>query len=161
MAAAFAAVVATAAATPVSAWQATEPLPEQVISANPFGLLLDFYNAEYERVVSESSTAGIGGSTFSADDDRYVNADAFWRFYPTGSPLNGWAFGVKAGITAVNNGTYLGYGFDANRSWVLGRRNNFYVGIGFGLKRLLGPSEDDFDLKYIPTVRVVNVGFAF
>ncbi len=136
-------------------------LPQQVLSANPFGLLLEFFNAEYERVVSETSTAGVGGSTVSSDDDRYVNADAFWRFYPTGSPLNGWAFGVKAGITNVSNSTYFGYGFDVNRSWLLGRENNFYVGIGFGLKRLIGASDVDLDLKFIPTIRLVNVGIAF
>src|SRR5690606_38850798 len=80
---------------------------QQVISANPFGLLLEFFNAEYERIVSESATAGVGGSTFSADDDRYVNADVFWRFYPGGEPLDGWAFGAKAGITSVaDQGTY-------------------------------------------------------
>ena len=154
-------VVGVIAATPVSAQQTVELSRDQVISANPFGLLLEFFNAEYERVVSESSTAGIGGSTFSADDDRYVNADAFWRYYPSGSPLDGWSFGAKAGITSVNDGQYFGYGFDVNRSWVIGRQRNFYVGLGFGLKRLVGGSEEDFDLKFIPTVRIVNVGVAF
>jgi hypothetical protein len=136
---------------------------QQVISANPFGLLLEFFNAEYERIVSESATAGVGGSTFSADDDRYVNADVFWRFYPGGEPLDGWAFGAKAGITSVaDQGTYFGFGFDTNWSWLLGRNDNFYVGIGFGLKRLVGVSdEDDFELRYIPTFRVVNIGLAF
>ena len=33
-----------------------------VISANPFGLLLDLFNAEYERVFTESTTIGVGGS---------------------------------------------------------------------------------------------------
>ena len=152
--------VVAATAKPLAA-QEERPLQEQVVSANPFGLLLEFFNAEYERVVSETSTAGIGGSTISSDEDRYINADAFWRYYPSGSPLNGWAFGVKAGFTNVNDGTYVGYGFDVNRSWLLGRENNFYVGVGFGLKRLIGASDADLDLKFIPTVRLVNVGIAF
>lgn len=134
----------------------------QVVSANPFGLLLEFFNAEYERIASQTSTYGVGGSTFSADDDRYINADAFWRFYPSGNPLDGWAFGVKAGVTSVTNyATYFGFGFDANRSWLLGVNDNFYVGIGFGLKRLLGASGEDFDLRFIPTIRLVNIGIAF
>jgi hypothetical protein len=139
------------------------PIPHrQVISANPFGLLLELFNAEYERIVSESSTAGFGGSTFSTDDDRYVNADVFWRFCPSGVPLDGWAFGAKLGITSVTDqGTYLGYGFDVNRSWLLGMNNNFYVGVGFGLKRLVGASGQDFDLRFIPTFRLVNIGIAF
>lgn len=144
---------------------------ENVVSANPFGLLLEFFNAEYERVVGESSTVGFGGSTFSYDgdaefgeaDERYTNADVFYRFYPSGNPLDGWAFGVKAGITSVADaGTYAGFGFDANRSWLLGKRNNFYVGIGFGLKRLVGVDDaDNIGLEYIPTFRIVNIGIAF
>jgi hypothetical protein len=134
---------------------------QQVISANPFGLLLEFFNAEYERVVTVSSTAGIGGSTFSSDDDRYVNVDAFWRFYPSGVPLDGWAFGSKIGLTSVTDeGTYFGFGFDVNRSWLLGAQENFYVGLGFGLKRIIG-SPEEVSLKFIPTFRIVNVGFAF
>ncbi len=143
--------------------QGTEPLPvQQVISANPFGLLLEFFNAEYERVVSESSTAGVGGSAFSESDDRYINADAFLRFYPSGDPLNGWAFGAKAGVTTVRDeGTFFGFGFDVNRSWLLGKTENFYVGIGLGLKRLMGASDGNFGLQYIPTIRIINIGYAF
>lgn len=136
-----------------------------VISANPFGLLLELFNGEYERVVSQSSTAGIGGSYFTSDDVQYVNADAFFRFYPQDDPLDGWAFGAKAGITDIDDfGTYFGFGFDVNKSWLLGRNDNFYVGVGLGLKRLVGVDEDDPDgdlLEFIPTIRLVNIGFAF
>jgi hypothetical protein len=147
---------------------------QQAISANPFGLLLELFNAEYERVVGESSTVGIGGSYLNAgedtefeDNETYVNADVFYRFYPSGRPLDGWAFGAKVGLTKVSDfGTYFGYGFDVNRSWLLGKKNNFYVGVGFGLKRLVGTPDDatdvdTFDLKYIPTFRIINVGWAF
>jgi len=150
------------AAVAVDAQEAPPP-HQQVISANPFGLLFEFFNAEYERVLGRSSTAGVGGSFFSRDDDNYLNADAFWRFYPQGRPLSGWAFGAKAGITNVpDSGTYFGAGFDTNYSWLLGVDDNFYVGVGFGLKRLLGvPDEERFDVRFVPTIRLVNVGFAF
>jgi hypothetical protein len=152
------AAVVAGTALPASAQQAGH---QQVISANPFGLLLEWFNAEYERIVSESATAGVGGSYFSSDEDEYVNGDVFFRFYPQGDPLDGWAFGAKIGVTNVpDSGTYFGYGFDVNRSWLLGRNNNFYVGVGFGLKRLLGAG-DDVDLKFIPTFRIVNIGIAF
>lgn len=135
---------------------------QQVISANPFGLLLELFNAEYERVVTPSSTAGVGGSFVSSQGEDYLNADVFWRFYPGGEPLDGWAFGAKVGITNVaEQGSYFGYGFDVNRSWLLGDRNNFYVGAGFGLKRLVGASAEDFELEVIPTIRIINVGIAF
>lgn len=146
---------------------------QQVVSANPFGLLLKLFNAEYERAVSESATIGIGGSYASDDDEddfgvaqetNYINADVFGRFYPSGSPFEGWNFGVKVGVTAQQgwdeSSTNLGYGFDANRSWLLGVNNNFYVGVGFGLKRVIGELPDGA-LRVIPTFRVVNIGLAF
>jgi len=138
------------------------PAHQQVISANPFGLLFELFNAEYERVVTGSSTAGAGGSTFSSEGDTYLNADLFWRYYPEGRPLEGWMFGTKAGITSVpDSGTFFGAGFDANRSWLLGANDNFYVGTGFGLKRLFGASDETFDVRFVPTIRIVNIGFAF
>lgn len=160
-----AAVLIAGSATPVQA-QSDLPARRNVISANPFGLLLELFNGEYERVVSESSTAGVGGSYFSADDIDYANADAFFRFYPQGDPLDGWAFGAKAGITKVDEvGSYFGFGFDVNRSWLLGRNDNFYVGVGLGLKRLVGVSDEDDPnndvLAFIPTIRLVNIGIAF
>jgi hypothetical protein len=137
------------------------PRYDNVVSANPFGILLELFNAEYERVVSESATAGFGGSYF-ADDDRYFNADVFWRFYLQERPLDGWAFGAKTGLTNVpDHGTYFGVGFDLNRSWLMGSNDNFYIGAGFGLKRLLGVGDEDFSLRIIPTIRIVNVGIAF
>lgn len=142
---------------------------DQAISANPFGLLLEWFNAEYERVIGETVTTGLGGSYISGSDDRYVNGDVFLRYYPQGQPLQGWAFGAKAGLTSVRGlldgtsetDTYFGFGFDVNHSWLLGANDNFYVGVGLGLKRLFGLGDRDVDLAFFPTVRLVNIGFAF
>jgi len=160
---------------PLTAQQREDFQPRNVISANPFGLLLNIFNAEYERVISPTSTIGFGGSTIKADHDdldlgrtdQYVNFDVFWRFYPGSNRTRiytapvGWAFGAKIGIAAVNSATYFGYGFDLNRSFVLGPDDNFYVGLGFGLKRLVGAPHDQSGLPLIPTIRIVNVGFIF
>ena len=168
---------------PLTAQQREDFQPRNVISANPFGLLLEFFNAEYERVISPTTTIGFGGSTFKDDSwtnepeprvetDQYVNFDVFWRFYPGSNRTRtytapvGWAFGAKIGITAVDGGTYFGYGFDLNRSFVLGPDDNFYVGLGFGLKRLLGAPQDEagestLGVSLIPTLRIANVGFIF
>ncbi len=178
---------------PLTAQQREDFQPRNVISANPFGLLLEFFNAEYERVISPTTTIGFGGSTIKPettdwDDEplethQYVNFDVFWRFYPgsnrtrTYTATVGWAFGAKIGIAAVDDGTYFGYGFDFNRSWVLGPNENFYVGLGFGLKRLFGVPrvENDWGERVsaledkLPfgggdlysTIRVVNIGFIF
>ena len=156
-------------ATPGQAQQ-TASHHQQAISANPFGLMLDFFNAEFERAVSDSATAGAGGSFLSRNGDDYVNADAFYRYYPSGKPLEGFAFGLKAGITRLDAActftcrdsgrrSFVGIGVDTNYSWLLGRNDNFYVGAGFGLKRLFG--RQDGYLKFIPTIRLINVGIAF
>jgi len=182
---------------PLTAQQREEFQPRNVISANPFGIILELFNAEYERVISPTTTLGFGGSTVKHEteiyDDppvigtdeyggpiydwenepeprvetyRYVNFDVFWRFYPGSNntrtynaPL-GWAFGVKVGLTSVDDGTYFGYGFDLNKSFVLGPNDNFYVGLGFGLKRLIGAPQDEL-FELIPTIRIANVGFIF
>ena len=154
---------------PLNAQQSTESVKQHVFSANPFGLLFQLFNAEYERVISETSTIGFGGSTLRIENerdpitetDRYVNFDVFWRFYPSGNPLVGWAFGAKVGLTSVSGETHLGYGFDLNRSWILGPNENFYVGLGFGLKRLIGAPEEADLVPLIPTIRIANVGFIF
>ena len=179
---------------PLAAQQREDFQPRNVISANPFGLLLELFNAEYERVISRTSTIGFGGSTIKNETDgeppiietdhfgrpiydgayetpvethQYVNFDVFWRFYPgsnrtrTHNAPVGWAFGAKMGITAVDGGTYLGYGFDLNRSFVLGPDDNFYFSLGFGLKRLVGAPQDELGLSLIPTFRIANVGFIF
>ena len=143
-----------------TAVQSTPPTHNQVLSANPFGVLLGLFNAEFERKVSKSATAGIGGSFFEDGDDDYSNADVFFRYYPSGRPMDGWAFGIKAGVTSVDADSYFGFGFDANWSWLLGQNDNFYLGAGFGLKRLFGTADTDY-VKFIPTVRLVNIGIAF
>jgi len=166
-----------------------------VLSVNPFGLMLDLFNAEIERVVSPTSTIGFGGSAYfpsatevsdrycldpadvycnhdgyyyEEEDLNYINADIFWRYYPSGNALEGWTFGVKTGMTQFfEEGTYWGYGFDFNRSWLLGPEGKFYMGIGFGLKRLYKTGGSDSGnpyfsgIRYIPTIRIVNVGIAF
>ena len=130
---------------------------------------------------------GVEESVYEYADIQYVNFDVFYRYYPGSSRTRtyrapiGWAFGIKAGVTSVDgagvgDGTYMGYGFDFNRSWVMGPNDNFYIGLGFGLKRLVGVPKVDTDwgresalAGKIPwmggdlysTIRVINVGFIF
>ena len=223
---------------PLTAQQSEDFQPKNVISANVIGLLTNTFNAEFERVISPTSTIGFGGSTASTEwwgdpgnrpeppitgtdasgfpiqdwndpaylqamndwemlantveEARYVNFDVFYRFYPGSrrtrtykAPI-GWAFGMKMGLTAVDgagrgDGAYFGFGFDMNHSWVLGPDDNFYVGLGFGLKRLMGVPQvtDSYYGGYgekhsaldgklpfgggdlYPTIRIINVGFVF
>jgi hypothetical protein len=134
--------------------------PRQVISGNPFGLLLDLVNAEYEVRAAPAVTVGAGASRANwgmGNGESYVNGDVFVRYFPGGQVFSGRSFGVKAGMTRLpSSGTYFGVGFDANQTWMLNR--HFAFSTGLGLKRLIGA--DDYGPRIIPTLRV-NVGVGF
>jgi hypothetical protein len=145
------------------------PVPhDQVISANPLLLLFEWFNAEYERKISNTSTAGIGGGWISLDggDDDYVNVHGFYRYYPQGAALSGFYFGGKLGVHRVEtsgadeDGTALGFGIDVGYNWLLGVNRAFYVSIGIGANRLFGLDLEDASAT-LPTLRLVNIGFAF
>jgi hypothetical protein len=143
-----------------------------VLSANPFLLIATWFNAEYERVISATSTVGVRLSTFSIgvddgidgdDDADYYSGRAFWRYYPNGAPA-GFFFGFDAGVTGLDESgeshTVLGAGFELGYNWLLGSRRNFYISLGAGADRLFGGDIGDAS-AVIPTVRIVNIGFAF
>ena len=68
--------------------------------------------------------------------------------------------GILGRITKVTDEeTSFGFGFDTNWSWLLGQNDNFYVAAGVGLKRLFGTHEGA--MKFVPTIRIINVGLAF
>src|SRR5262245_60803482 len=110
----WAAQPGTAAPTPAG--------PTQVISGNPFGLVLDLLNAEYERRAGTAVTVGAGASRYMRDRQfgggDYVNGDVFVRYFPGGQVFEGRSFGVKAGMTRFpgSGGTYFGVGVDANQT---------------------------------------------
>jgi hypothetical protein len=158
---------------PVQAGAQTEDLPalRNVISANPFLLIATWFNAEYERVATSSSSIGIRLSTLSLDVDDsltdeeadYYSGRAFWRYYPSGAPGK-FFFGLSAGVTSLEETgeahTVFGGGFELGYNWLLGRRRNFYVSLGAGADRLFGGDLGGAS-AVIPTVRIINIGFSF
>lgn len=136
--------------------------PSQVISGNPFGLVIDLVNAEYERRAGHGVTVGVGASrgNWGALTGRpYVNGDISVRYYPGGRVFDGRSFGVKAGMTQFpgSGRTYFGVGVDANQTWMLSP--HFAFSTGFGLKRLIGMDAMEGP-RIIPTLRI-NVGVGF
>jgi hypothetical protein len=142
-----------------------------VISANPFLLIAAWFNAEYERSVTGNSTVGARVSTLtiglddSVDDDNadYYSGRVFWRYYPTRA-FTGFYFGLDLGFTGLeetgDSHTVAGAGFELGYNWLLGARRNFYLSLGIGADRLFGGDLGDAS-AVIPTVRIINVGFAF
>jgi hypothetical protein len=144
----------------------------QVISANPFLLLWEWANVEYERKISPTGTVGVAGSWVSLDDghETYKSLNGFYRYYPQGAALTGFYLGGRLGFFGVSDdddadaadgdGHAFGFGIDVGYSWLMGANRNFYLGIGIGATRLFAGDLDD-DSVTLPTIRLLNVGFAF
>jgi len=138
--------------------------PTQSINGNPFGVLLGWFNAEYERKVTDSAAVVVGGSYWDADGDNeaYMNGDVMVRYFPQQRALRGFYVGTKVGLTRTESArTRFGIGVDAGYQWTLGPDGRFYLATGFGLKRLFGKSDDWYAPDVVPTFRIVNVGIAF
>ena len=137
---------------------------EQIISANPFGLVLRWWNVEFERKITPSSTWGVSGSFLGVDDVDFASANALWRYYPQGAALTGVFLGARAGVYRGSadgqSHAVFGVGFEVGYTWLLGSRRNVGLSLGAGLTRLVGGSPEDWP-GVLPTVRLLNVGVAF
>ncbi|MFC1661573.1 hypothetical protein ACFL3S_09005 [Gemmatimonadota bacterium] len=139
---------------------------DQVISGNPLILLAGWFNAEYERKLSNTTTAGFGGGWISLDggDDDYTSLNGFLRYYPQGAALTGFYLGGRLGIHRVDtedeSASVFGLGVDLGYSWLLGPSRAFYVGLGLGATRLFGGDLEDAS-PTIPVIRLINIGIAF
>jgi hypothetical protein len=138
--------------------------PTQVISVNPFTLMFKWFNAEYERKLTPNATWGASGSFFSIDGFDYQNANAIVRYYPR-EALAGFFVGGRFGVYHASDvrdddGTALGAGFELGYTWLPGRTKNVAVSIGAGVNRLFGGDLHGASVA-VPSVRLVNVGFAF
>lgn len=152
-----------------------------VLSANPLGLLFGYYNGEYERAISTTSTVGLAGAYFSVDDDELAVVEAKFRYYPQARPFAGFSVGGSVGYGQISDGTdefsavvdsrtvqqesetssaFL-VGIELDYNWLVGRDRRFFIGTGIGARRLLGSDVDSDTPVVIPTLRLVNVGFAF
>lgn len=142
-----------------------EPVDHQhVISGNPLALLAGWFNAEYERKLSETTTAGIAGGWLSLGNDDYTNVSGFLRYYPQAAAFTGFYLGGRAGVYNVSahddDFSSFGIGVDVGYSWLLGPGRSFYVGMGIGATRLFSGDLGGASAT-IPSVRLINVGIAF
>jgi Protein of unknown function (DUF3575) len=151
---------------PSGAQETRTPVPhQQVVSANPFLILAEWFDAEYERKVGPSTTFAVSGSTIDADDGsaRYVSAALILRYYPQNAALSGFYIGPRVALFNVKDDdeseSVGGFGFELGYAWLLGAERRFSIDLGLGLTRLFGVDLDVDAL--VPTARLVNIGWAF
>ena len=162
-------LIAAAVCVPSTAF-AQSPLPgtklpvsnKQVISANPFLLMAEYVNVEFERKHTETRTFGVSASSFNFSGADYRNFQAFYRYYPQGASLTGFYLGGRAGVHRVSDevdaGNGFGLGFEVGYGWLFGAKRNFAVSVGAGATRIWGA---DGGSAVIPTLRLLNVGWSF
>jgi hypothetical protein len=189
-------VIALAVLIPASASAQTgatkEPVPyNQVLSTNPFGLIVKWVNIEFERKVSPAVTVGASASYFGEDnltEAGFATTSALARWYPQGAALDGFYLGGRLGAFRFETHQYdyspyptgqpnqtsaarpiyrehtrvvPGAGIEIGYNWLLGPKQNINVGIGFGLTRTFG-NEGGYDFPdVLPTFRLINIGIAF
>ena len=134
------------------------PVPHrQQITANPFGVIFGWFNAEYERKLTEDWSLGLGGSYLSIDNEDFASANGVFRFYPPGAALTGFYIGPRVGVYSIDETgrdaeSSGGIGFELGYMWLLGANRN--ISLGAGATRL-------FSGEVVPNIRLVNIGWAF
>lgn len=137
---------------------------KQVVSANPFLLMAEWANVEYERKASERFTFGASVSSAGIDSADYRNFQGFYRYYPQGASLTGFYLGARGGMHRVSDdgdaAHAFGLGFELGYGWLFGSERNFALSLGAGATRLFGGDLDGASVL-IPTLRLVNIGWSF
>jgi hypothetical protein len=137
---------------------------KQVVSANPFLLMAEYFNVEFERKHTETRTFGVSASGIGIDGAKYRNFQAFYRYYPQGASLTGFYIGGRGGVHRVSadgeSGTAFGLGFELGYGWLFGADRDFAVSVGAGATRLFGGDLHGAS-PLIPTLRLVNIGWSF
>jgi hypothetical protein len=152
-----------------------------VISTNPILDMFTWYNAELEIAMGSNGTIGVSGTYLNFgdaddnDEETYMNATFFYRYYPSSS-FEGFYFGGRIGYNQITaqyvdedtdnveeeSGDFLAAGIDVGYSWLLGDTKKFYVSLGIGAVRLFGGDLENVDVSFtLPTIRLINVGIAF
>lgn len=135
---------------------------QQLVSSNPFGFVFEWYNVEYERKITPGTSLGFTASYATPSDERIGAGNAILRFYPQGTAFKGLYLGGRAGAYYVDdaddNGVFFGAGVEIGYTWLLGKRKNWYIGLGGGVTRVFGLSGGD---ALIPQIRFVNFGYSF
>ena len=167
--AAIASMAAASSATAQSAVETSGVARHNLFSANPIGILFEWYNGELERAVNSTVSVAAAATSYDFDDNRYTSIDGIARYYPAGRALRGFSIGMSAGYVDIRDsqdceqfceddtGTAATIGVRGDYVWILGRDQRFTVATGIGAKRLLG---NDIGTEGLPIGRL-SIGYAW
>jgi hypothetical protein len=178
-------LVAMGAASAVAQGAGDQIERRTVISTNPLLFVFGWYTAEIEVRVSDRTTLSLSGSVFTTEEDftddtgletgtdlkveeTYYSGTLSARYYPT-EAFKGFFIGGRLGwyhveeedpVFGKSEGEFAGAGIDVGYGWLLGEPQRIAVSVGIGAVRLFGGDLEDVQAT-LPTIRFINVGFAF
>ncbi|HEX2723775.1 MAG TPA: hypothetical protein VHM24_12740 [Gemmatimonadaceae bacterium] len=140
-----------------------------LVSANPIGILFQWYNGEFEHALSPTVSLAAAGTSFDFEDVNYTAIDGIVRYYPGARALHGFSVGASAGFVRLyeeydncpqceeEDESAFTVGVRTDYVWILGRDQHFTAAAGIGAKRLIGNDEGAGGL---PIARL-SIGWAF
>jgi hypothetical protein len=139
-----------------------------LVAVNPVALVaLGVFSADFEQVLTEGTSGGVSLFYARPDNRKYVphfSGNAVFRYYPSGRTFDGYAVGVMAGFTVMDDEgasrNALGLGFNLEYDWLLGEDERLVVTGGVGGQRLMFFSERGGAGRAIPMARL-SLGWAF
>ena len=113
--------------------------------------------ADNPRVVLDTE---MGQIEIEIDAARAPLTAANFLKYVDGGFYRGGRLGVHRGTVHKDEGHTFGLGIDIGYAWLLGANQNFYIGLGIGATRFFGGDLKE-DRVVLPSIRLLNIGFAF
>lgn len=115
-----------------------------LVSANPIGLLFQWYNAEFEHALNPTASLAVAGTRFGFDHFNYTAVDGIVRYYPSGRAIQGFSIGGSVGFVNASEdncnrcdtGSGATVGVRGDYVWILGRDQRFAAAAGIGAKRI-------------------------
>ena len=154
------------------------PLPyQQILSASPLFIPLGNFSAEYERRLGVRRITVAVNGTYNATSQLYPRKDRWVQgrlmYYPSGTALDGVAVGLTVGahraerrygedparVRTSDAGATLGA--MATYNYFYGPQRRFFVGPGFGVKRVLKNLAADSPLSQTYFEGRAALGIAF
>jgi hypothetical protein len=178
----LAAAAALLCAAPGHAQSDTTTTPQRpfLITVNPLGVLVDYYNIEFERALSDVTSISLAAEHSATGDTDISAVDVRFRYYPQARVFSGLALGASLGYGSFDDTEEYSYdtpngpvrevtgedlagptlGLEVNYNWLVGRDRRLFVGLGIGARRLLSGGNTSGP-TIVPGGRYFGVGYTF